>query len=255
MSDLLPCPFCGSTDVHTSPNGENYAYVYCNTCGAEGPTNDIGSVVMTWNRRAQPAQAVQAVLIVQDGEICYKSKSDDQSYGMWCPVTPDAGHGLGNGTKLYAAHQQDAPVASWDDSRTQKVYEVLTNDNYPPKGSADHSEGWKARLVVDALFPAQPQGDAVPLLSDAELCAIGVAHGRATEVDGYEFNTLWFDGGDLRADYRAVEQAVRAKQAPPIPAKQIQKLRHLIDWTDSESYLTFARAIEAAHGIVGKEGA
>lgn len=58
MSELKPCPFCGSTDVHTSPNGENYAYVYCNTCGAEGPTNDIGSVAMTWNRRAQPAQAV-----------------------------------------------------------------------------------------------------------------------------------------------------------------------------------------------------
>lgn len=60
------------------------------------------------------------------------------------------------------AQNKAAPVASWNDSRTQKVYEVLTNDNYPPKGSEEHWEGWKARLVVDALFPEQPQAEAVP---------------------------------------------------------------------------------------------
>ena len=41
---------------------------------------------------------------------------------------------------------------------------------------------------------------------------------------------------------------------PPAPAQeltdeQIQKLRHTIDWTASWSYIDFARAIEAAHGI------
>lgn len=48
-----------------------------------------------------------------------------------------------------------APVSSFEDSRTQAVYEVLVNDNYPPAGSGEHWEGWKARLIVDALFPIE----------------------------------------------------------------------------------------------------
>ena len=37
--------------------------------------------------------------------------------------------------------------------------------------------------------------------------------------------------------------------AQPLKDEQIQKLRHTIDWTASWSYIDFARAIEAAHGI------
>lgn len=51
----------------------------------------------------------EPILIVQHGEICYKSQDDDQSYGMWCPVTPDAEHGLRNGTQLYAAPVAQQP--------------------------------------------------------------------------------------------------------------------------------------------------
>ena len=38
----------------------------------------------------------------------------------------------------------------------------------------------------------------------------------------------------------------------PLTDEEIEKLRHLIDWTAEWSYNTFARAIEAAHGIKGK---
>lgn len=31
--------------------------------------------------------------------------------------------------------------------------------------------------------------------------------------------------------------------------EQINKLRHMVDWTAGWSYIDFARAIEAAHGI------
>lgn len=48
-----------------------------------------------------------------------------------------------------------APVSSFEDSRTQAVYEVLVNDNYPPACGNEHWEGWKARLIVDALFPIE----------------------------------------------------------------------------------------------------
>ena len=63
---------------------------------------------------------------------------------------------------LEAQPAPSAAVALSDDSRTQAVYEVLINDNYPPAGSNEHWEGWKARLIVDALFPEAPaaQGDA-----------------------------------------------------------------------------------------------
>lgn len=38
-------------------------------------------------------------------------------------------------------------------------------------------------------------------------------------------------------------------QRKPLSDEEIQKMRHLIDWTAEWSYINFARAIEAAHGI------
>lgn len=35
MTDLLPCPFCGSTDVYLGYAA--YTYVSCGDCGAHGP--------------------------------------------------------------------------------------------------------------------------------------------------------------------------------------------------------------------------
>lgn len=64
-----------------------------------------------------------------------------------------------------------APVSSFEDSRTQAVYEVLVNDNYPPAGSNEHWEGWKARLIVDALFPIEAPA-AVARPSDPEIDAL-----------------------------------------------------------------------------------
>jgi len=52
-------------------------------------------------------------LKVLNGEICYLSKADDQSYGMWCPVVPDKDceHGFKNGTVFYTA----PPKREWVD--------------------------------------------------------------------------------------------------------------------------------------------
>jgi hypothetical protein len=41
-------------------------------------------------------------------------------------------------------------------------------------------------------------------------------------------------------------------QRKPLSDEEIEKMRHLIDWTAHWSYNTFARAIEAAHGITGE---
>jgi hypothetical protein len=37
------------------------------------------------------------VLKIHRGEICYLSTEDDQSFGMWCPVTPDIEHNFNEG--------------------------------------------------------------------------------------------------------------------------------------------------------------
>ena len=41
-------------------------------------------------------------------------------------------------------------------------------------------------------------------------------------------------------------------QRKPLSEEEIQTYRHMIDWTAEWSYINFARAIEAAHGIKGK---
>lgn len=54
MSDkieLLPCPFCGSTNLVKSP------WIECDNCGAMGPSpRDCDNYSGEWNRRAALAQ-------------------------------------------------------------------------------------------------------------------------------------------------------------------------------------------------------
>ena len=47
----------------------------------------------------------------------------------------------------------------------------------------------------------------------------------------------------------ALRTALEQPERKPLSDEEIQKMRHLIDWTAEWSYINFARAIEAAHGI------
>ena len=47
-------------------------------------------------------------LMIYRGELCYKSQSDDQSFGMWCPVTQDLP--FPEGTKFYTTPPQRKPL-------------------------------------------------------------------------------------------------------------------------------------------------
>ena len=69
MTELKPCPFCGSNDVdHTFDARTEYVdekhFVHCRNCGADGPSarrawngeswDEIHArVVDVWNRRAE----------------------------------------------------------------------------------------------------------------------------------------------------------------------------------------------------------
>jgi len=66
MSELLPCPFCGGSDVYHVDHPSFYVlwYVKCGSCGVEGPWNDdaLGKekAESAWNTRAQSAKEQSA---------------------------------------------------------------------------------------------------------------------------------------------------------------------------------------------------
>lgn len=54
MSELKPCPFCGSKDVGHDGND----YVECNNCNTLGPTEEAYSSADKWNTRPTLWQVV-----------------------------------------------------------------------------------------------------------------------------------------------------------------------------------------------------
>jgi Lar family restriction alleviation protein len=62
MTDLLPCPFCGSTNLRYDFAGSQ-GYIECNECGTQGPCDlraadpicDDDAACDAWNRRSTPS--------------------------------------------------------------------------------------------------------------------------------------------------------------------------------------------------------
>lgn len=71
-TELLPCPFCGSTNLVKSP------WIECDNCGAMGPSpRDCDNYSGEWNRRASIAQ--QAAPAVPAGwKLVPVEPTDDQ---------------------------------------------------------------------------------------------------------------------------------------------------------------------------------
>jgi hypothetical protein len=63
--------------------------------------------------QAQPTTEQEPVLKVHKGEFCCKSTDDDQSFAMWCPVTPDL-YGFPDGTVFYTAAPKPTPLTVED---------------------------------------------------------------------------------------------------------------------------------------------
>lgn len=53
MHDILPCPFCGSSELHEE-SGVDMFRVGCDDCFAEGPHGvDEQEAITAWNDRAR----------------------------------------------------------------------------------------------------------------------------------------------------------------------------------------------------------
>lgn len=66
-----------------------------------------------WQAAIDHARSGEAALKVVKGEICYRSLADDQSFGMWCPISYDFNHIFPDGTKLFT-HSQPAIRQEFD---------------------------------------------------------------------------------------------------------------------------------------------
>ena len=59
MSDLLPCPFCGGTDIKYYAHNDGDNYHQCADCTTIGPNGaDQESAVYQWNNRLGQSQAI-----------------------------------------------------------------------------------------------------------------------------------------------------------------------------------------------------
>ena len=70
MTDLLPCPFCGSTNLRYEFAGSQ-GYICCDDCGTQGPCDeqaadpicDHDAAYAAWNRRPAAAPVAMIELI------------------------------------------------------------------------------------------------------------------------------------------------------------------------------------------------
>lgn len=83
MSKLLPCPFCGDTELDGgAPFPLNHTptpwIIRCGNplCGAEIERGDYLGVIEAWNRRAPAAEQQSKIIIRNDIEILARSPAN-----------------------------------------------------------------------------------------------------------------------------------------------------------------------------------
>lgn len=155
------------------------------------------------NENQAPAEgAPEACLKVVKGELCYRSKDDDQSFGMWVPVTPDADLGFANGTVFVASQAQPKgppadPRFSWMDF--QQIGELPAVDEAIRNLLIDQTED-NGVCMIRAICEAA--ADRLVALAAAQ--APAVAHELTpAQKDRYKFMT---DVGE-RLKYEAWQAA------------------------------------------------
>lgn len=85
------------------------AQIIMSDCGISTTNNDhlydriLGRLIASSELQSQAQQPEsKPELKIVNGELCYQSTEDDQSYGMWCPVNYDTKHSYKEGTKFFS---------------------------------------------------------------------------------------------------------------------------------------------------------
>jgi hypothetical protein len=94
-------------------------YRYKNT--EQSPYTQIYEAIDALNvELAKPEQEPVALKMVY-GEVCCQSKHDDQSNGMWCPITEEE---FPNGTPFYTAPPRKPWVGLTDEERNEMISKI-----------------------------------------------------------------------------------------------------------------------------------
>jgi hypothetical protein len=122
VADLLPCPFCGSSNLRYEFCGSQ-GYIECNECGAQGPCDEraadpicsIEAAEAAWNRRAALAQSEPtgptdeeiAQVLADLAEDIKQQNMYDQGGASWAAIN---------------AHELLERIARWGQPTSQEDY-------------------------------------------------------------------------------------------------------------------------------------
>ena len=111
--ELLPCPFCGGTDIDASYSlaGNGDINAGCMTCGASGPdakTQEPGESAKAWNRRSSPPDGVTVPV-----SVLKKWREDLGAY--W--FSSDGEEEYNNDEIIAMSHQMEALLSASPEGR------------------------------------------------------------------------------------------------------------------------------------------
>lgn len=126
------------------------------------------------------------------------------------------------------------PKTPWEDARVKIVYDILCDDVAPP--IEEHQEGFDARRIVDALFPA-PQ----TAVGEGELPAKAEAQLAAMTKD----RNLWRDAHNEDCPNLAASAGFKEEELKKLHAIWWDEVRPFGDITDGELTLAAWKACAA----------
>ena len=278
LQEALPCPFCGSTHVgHTKLDYREF--VICNRCGAGADSVDTApekTALEVWNTRAalaqQCKQPVAYITETEQGPMVWTP----EMYNEACTYCDDGEFPI----PLYTVALRPT---SGDYAQG---YAEGFNDACKPapqaqeRSTCNHCDGtgWVARdpdigtdqecfvcdgsgYVKEEPAPQPAQGDRVTDKAWAQFCGLmGEKAPYPGMIDAFERHYAQsFKDKDWRNEASVWAQAWKAALqsaqpvAQPLTLEQILDIVKKLDETPDMSHVdvlkTFARAIEAAHGI------
>ena len=105
------------------------------------------------------------------------------------------------------------------------------------------------RPVKTVQWRGTPPPAGVNVYTSPTVQRIALPDAITDDSESPQYRTGWNECLEAMKGMRKEALAQRPPQRKPMTDEEILTYRHMIDWTAEWSYINFARAIEAAHGI------